>query len=186
MKATNRIALPDTETETSLPQYVETGAVANSLPAVAPAPVRTPALKIVPLRSPSAISIRRFARVPTHAVGVFHEQREYPRASLHLPLRLRSVENVAERYPISLVTRDISSTGVFFLSPKRIELNSTIELEIILVSRPLGRGNVVAVTVAKVRRVESANMPGWYGIAASFDDLKFDRDDGVPTYSPSV
>ena len=186
MKATNRIALPDTETNASLPQYAETDAVANSRAAVAPAPVRTPALKIVPLRSPSAISIRRFARVPTHAVGVFHEQREYPRASLHLPLRLRSVENFAEKYPISLVTRDISSTGVFFLSPKRIELNSTIELEIILVSRPLGRGNVVAVTVAKVRRVESANMPGWFGIAASFDDLKFDRDDEVPTYFPSV
>jgi len=96
------------------------------------------------------------------------------------------VENVAEKYPISLVTRDISSTGVFFLCPKRIELNSSIELEIILVSRPLGRGNVVAVTVAKVRRVESANMPGWFGIAASFDDLKFDRDDEVPTYFPSV
>jgi len=184
MKATNRIALTDLETKASLPQYGEAGALANSLPAVAPA--RTPALKIVPLRSPSAISIRRFARVPTHAVGVFHEQREYPRASLHLPLRLRGVENVAEKYPISLVTRDISSTGVFFLCPKRIELNSSIELEIILVSRPLGRGNVVAVTVAKVRRVESANMPGWFGIAASFDDLKFDRDDEVPTYFPSV
>jgi len=46
--------------------------------------------------------------------------------------------------------------------------------------------NVVAVTVAKVRRVEPANMPGWFGIAASFDDLKFDRDDEVPTYFPSV
>jgi len=178
MKA-NRIALPDTETEASLAQYGETSAVA-------PAPIRTPALRIVPLRSPSAISIRRFARVPTHAFGVFHEQREYPRASLQLPLRLRSVENAVEKYPVSLVTRDISSTGVFFLCPKRIELNSAIELEIILVSRPLGRGNVVAVTVAKVRRVESANMPGWFGIAASFDDLKFDRDDEVPTYFPSV
>jgi hypothetical protein len=186
MNAINRIALTDTETETSLPSRVEISAVAQSMPAVAPATVRTPALRVVPLRSPSAISIRRFARVPTHAVGVFHEQREYPRASLHLPLRLRSVQNVAERYPITLVTRDISSTGVFFLSPKRIELNSAIELEIILVSRPLGRGNVVAVTVANVRRVESANMPGWFGIAASFDDLKFDRDDEVPTYFPSV
>jgi hypothetical protein len=25
-------------------------------------------------------------------------------------------------------------------------------------------------------------MPGWFGIAASFDDLEFDRDDNVPTY----
>jgi hypothetical protein len=24
-------------------------------------------------------------------------------------------------------------------------------------------------------------MPGWYGIAASFDDVQFDRDDRVPS-----
>jgi hypothetical protein len=24
-------------------------------------------------------------------------------------------------------------------------------------------------------------MPGWYGIAASFDDVQFDRDDCVPS-----
>jgi hypothetical protein len=186
MKATNRIALNTTETDASLPQFGETSAVPQSLPSVSPAPVRTPALKVVPLLSPRTISMRRFARVPTHAVGVFHEQREYPRATLHLPLRLRSVENVAEKYPITLVTRDISSTGVFFLCPKRLEVNSPIELEIVLVSRPLGHGSVVAVTLAKVRRVEAANMPGWFGIAASFDDLKFDRDDGVPSRFPSA
>src|SRR5437667_36459 len=39
---------------------------------------------------------RRFARVPTHTVGVHPEQREYPRASLRLPLRLRSVDGVEE------------------------------------------------------------------------------------------
>src|SRR5882762_5906057 len=140
---------------------------------------RVPSLRVIPLQPLSPM--RRFARVPTHAVGVFHEQREYPRASLRLPLRLRGVSGRAEDFPITLVTRDISSTGVFFLCPKRLDINSAIELEIILVSRPMGRGNVVAVTAACVRRVEPANMPGWFGIAASFDDLKFDRDDGVPT-----
>ena len=196
MKATNRISLPEVPKEASLPQFVDafvdakvlpqTSAAAfpATLPSQTPSPARTPALKVVPLRTPSAISIRRFARVPTHAVGVFHEQREYPRASLRLPLRLRSVSNVAEDFPITLVTRDISSTGVFFLCPKRLEVNAAIELEIVLVSRPMGRGNVVAVAVAKVRRVEAANMPGWFGIAASFDDLKFDRDDGVPSRFP--
>src|SRR5215813_2235360 len=93
--------------------------------------------------------VRRFARVPTHAVGIFPEQREYPRASLKLPLRLRSVGNIIEKSPITLVTRDISSTGVFFLCPKHLDVNSSVELEIVLVSRPLGRGNVVAVTVAR-------------------------------------
>ncbi len=184
MKATNRIALPETQKEVSLPHFVETSGIPQSLSASTPAPTRTPSLKVVPLCTTN--SIRRFARIPTHAVGVFHEQREYPRASLRLPLRLRSVGSVPEDFPITLVTRDISSTGVFFLCPKRLEINSAIEIEIILVSRPMGRGNVVAVTAACVRRVEPANMPGWFGIAASFDDLKFDRDDGVPTRFPAV
>lgn len=179
--------MPDTQEAAALPRFAETSNLPQSLsPSVAPVSIRTLSLKVIPLRSGAAISIRRFARVPTHAVGVFHEQREYPRASLRLPLRLRSVGNVKERYPITLVTRDISSTGVFFLCPKRLEMNSVIELEIVLVSRPMGQGSVVAVTVARVRRIEAANMPGWFGIAACFDDLKFDRDDGVPSRFPCV
>jgi hypothetical protein len=124
--------------------------------------------------------MRRFARVPTHAVGVFPEHREYPRASLRLPLRLRAVAGVAEDFPISLVTRDISSSGVFFLCPRNLALNTPIELEVVLISRPMGRGNVAIVSHARVTRIEPAAMPGWFGIAASFDDLEFDRDDNIP------
>ena len=126
--------------------------------------------------------MRRFARVPTHAVGVFPEQREYPRASLRLPLRLRAVAGRNEDFPITLVTRDISSTGVFFLCPRKLALGTQIELEVVLVNRPMGRGNVVIVSKARVARLEPAAMPGWFGIAASFDDLEFDRDDNVPTH----
>ncbi len=124
---------------------------------------------------------RRFARVPTHAFGVHPEQREYPRATLKLPLKLRSVNRVAEDFPITLVTRDISSTGVYFLCPKALSAGAAVELEIVLVSRPLGHGNVVLATSAHVQRVEPAAMPGWYGIAASYDDVQFDRDDNVPS-----
>lgn len=185
MKSANNLAVTDVLKESSLHEMANAGSTPQAT-STAPSLLRAPALKVVPLRSPSALAIRRFARVPTHAVGVFNEQREYPRASLRLPLRLRSVGSIAEKYPITLVTRDISSTGVFFLCPKRIELHSSIELEIVLVSRPMGRGNVVAVAVARVRRVEAANMPGWFGIAASFDDLKFDRDDGASMLYPAV
>jgi hypothetical protein len=136
-------------------------------------------LRVVPLLTDT--QPRRFARVPTHAVGVHPEHREYPRATLRLPLRLRSVDSVAERFPITLVTRDISSTGVYFLCPKRVALGTRIELEIVLVSRPMGRGNVVATTMARVRRLEPAAMPGWFGVAAAFDDVAFDRDDRVPS-----
>ena len=147
------------------------------LPSVSP--IRQPALRVVPLLRPE--QPRRFARVPTHAVGVHPEHREYPRASLNLPLRLRSVNAVPEKFPISLVTRDISSTGVYFLSPKHLAVETPIELEIVLVSRPMGHGNVVIASMAMVRRIEPAAMPGWYGVAVAFTDVQFDRDDGIPS-----
>ena len=157
-------------------------AQANAAPAPSLASVQAvspvPALRVMPLlRAPQP---RRFVRVPTHAVGVHLEQRECPRASLRLPLKLRSVGGVLEEYPVTLVTRDISSSGVFFLSPKPLEMETEIELDIVLVSRPLGYGNVVVSSKAHVKRVEPANMPGWFGIAVSFDDFAFDRDDNIP------
>lgn len=154
---------------------------AQTAPPLGPTPVpstRVPALRVAPLLKPTMP--RRFTRVPTYAVGVIPEHREYPRATLKLPLRLRAVEGLVEEFPITLVTRDISSTGVFFLAPKHLPMGTSIEIEIVLVSRPMGCGNVVIATRATVRRVESAAMPKWFGIAASFDDLQFGRDDGLP------
>jgi hypothetical protein len=98
-----------------------------------------------------------------------------------LPLRLRSVNDILEQFPVTLVTRDISSTGVFFLCPRQLALGTRIELEIVLVSRPMGRGNVVVATMARVQRLEPAAMPRWYGVAALFDEMSFDRDDRVPS-----
>ena len=148
-----------------------------------PAVLPTPKLRVMPLlQNPQP---RRFVRVPTHAVGVHLEQRERPRAALRLPLKLRSVAGIKEEFPITLVTRDISSSGVFFLCPKALEPNTEIELDIVLVSRPLGYGNVVVSSKAVVKRTESAHVPGWYGIAASFDDFAFDRDDQIPEWLPA-
>ncbi len=140
---------------------------------------RMPALRVAPLLSPA--QPRRFVRVPTHAVGIHPEQREYPRATLNLPLRLRGAGGVPEEYPTTLVTRNISSTGVYFLCPRQLSIGVSIELEIVLVSKPLGLGNVVMATMAHVCRAEAAAMPGWYGIAAAFDDVQFDRDDRIPS-----
>src|SRR5580704_16110106 len=123
-----------------------------------------PALCCKPLLRPQLP--RRFIRVPTHAVGVHPEHREYPRASLKLPLKLHSVDGIVEDFPVTLVTRDISSTGVYFLCPKQLPVNAAIGLQIVLVSRPLGQGNAVMASNARVRRVHPADMPGWFGIAA--------------------
>ena len=176
MSATNRVVAWG-----SLSPQMETTATAKPAivadPAVTP---RVPTLRVMPLlRNPQP---NRFVRVPTHAVGVHTEQRERPRASL----KLRSVEGVLEEFPITLVTRDISSSGVYFLCPKALAAGTAIELDIVLVSRPLGYGNVVVSSKAHVRRSEAANMPGWYGIAASFDDFAFDRDDLIPGWFPVV
>jgi len=100
---------------------------------------------------------------------------------LNLPLRLRGAGGVPEEYPVTLVTRNISSTGVYFLCPRQLSAGTSIELEIVLVSKPLGLGNVVMATMAHVCRAEAAATPGWYGIAAAFDDVQFDRDDGIPS-----
>ena len=146
-----------------------------------PAPNRTSLLSLG-LNPPSAdTQPRRFARVPTHAVGVHPEHRVYPRATLKLPLRLRSVDHVPEGFPVTLVTRDISSTGVYFLCPRPLPIGSLLELEIVLVSKPMGQGNVVLATRAHVQRSDPAATPGWHGVAASFDDVQFDRDDRVPS-----
>ncbi len=152
----------------------------ENLPLMKP-PVRAaaePALRILPFsRGPQP---RRFRRVPTHVVGVHPEQRRDPRATLALPLRLRRVADEPAGFPVTLVTRNISSTGVFFLCPRELAAGSAIELEVGLVDRPLGRGSVLLTTLAHVVRVEPAATPGWYGIAATFDDMDFQRDEQIP------
>ncbi len=171
----------------NLPIQTEPTAQAATAPLLPERPTNpvspTPKLRVMPLlRDPQP---RRFVRVPTHAVGVHLEQRERPRAALRLPLKLRSVSGVREEFPVTLVTRDISSSGVYFLCPKMLTPGTEIELDIVLVSRPLGYGNVVVSTKARVQRTEAANMPGWHGIAVSFDDFAFDRDDQIPSWLPA-
>ena len=124
---------------------------------------------------------RYFARIPTHAVGVASERRRYPRAALSLPLRLLSIGEIAEPLPVVLVTRDISSSGIFFFAPREIPVGTAVQLEVALVERALGSGNVQMRTAAHIVRVAECDMPGWHGYAASFDDFTFQRDDVVPS-----
>lgn len=124
--------------------------------------------------------LRKFARVPTHVIGVVNEQRAYPRATLRLPLSLKRVAGQREPVRETLHTRNISSCGVYFLCPLRIEPGTPIELEVGLVQRPRGRGSVRMSTLAHVVRVEPADIPGWHGLAATFDDVTFHRDEHIP------
>jgi hypothetical protein len=123
---------------------------------------------------------RLFTRVPTHAFGMALERRIHPRAALRLPLRLTQVNDIAEPTPITLLTKNISSSGVYFLAPKRLEPGTAIELEVGLVERPLGRGGVRMRTVAHVVRADESSEHGWHAMAARFDDIAFQRDEELP------
>ncbi len=123
---------------------------------------------------------RRFARVPTHAVGVASERRYCPRAALSLPLRLIQLRGQEEAMSVTLVTKNISSSGVYFLAPLWIEPGTPIEFEVALVYRAFGCGRVQLRTAAHVVRADRAEASGWHGLAASFDDIAFQRDDVIP------
>lgn len=123
---------------------------------------------------------RKFTRVPTHAIGVAAERRRYPRASLALPLRLTRIDGNAEPVPVTLVTRNISSSGIYFLAPRDMTPGTAIELEVALVERPAGFGSVQMYTAAHIVRAEDCDVQGWRGYAASFDDFALRRDDVIP------
>src|SRR5271166_6882226 len=144
-------------------------------------PIRKPEneLEVVPAISGKP-GPRRFTRVPTHAIGVADERRRYPRAVLSLPLRLTRIGDAVEPISVMLVTRNISSSGVYFLAPRDFEPGTAIELEVALIERPLGQGSVQMCTAAHIVRAEEVDMPGWRGYAATFDDFALRRDDIVP------
>lgn len=123
---------------------------------------------------------RPFSDVPTHVVGVAHDRRAHARAYLRLPLRLTAVNGRAEPVSVTLLTQNISSSGIYFLAPRQLEPGTALELEVALVERPLGQGSVRMATAAHVVRAEPANTPGWHGIAARFDDFDFRRDETLP------
>jgi len=120
------------------------------------------------------------SRVPTHAVRPVEERRAYARAKLSLPLRLKRVAGQREHRQQTLRTTNISSSGVLFLCPQRIEPGTPIEIEVCLVNRPTGQGTVRMMTEAHIVRAEPASRPGWHALAASFDDITFQRDEPLP------
>ena len=121
------------------------------------------------------------ARVPTHAVRPPEERRAYARAKLSLPMRVKRIAGQRERMGEPLRTANISSSGVLFLCPQRIEPGTPIQIEVCLVDRPFGRGTVRMRTEAHIVRAEPASRPGWHCLAATFDDISFHREEPLPS-----
>jgi hypothetical protein len=124
---------------------------------------------------------RGIARVPTHSVRPPEERRAYARAKLSLPLRIKRIAGQREHAAERLRTANISSSGVLFLSPVRIEPGTPVALEVDLVDRPFGRGSVKMTTEAHIVRAEPAARPGWHALAATFDDITFQREEPLPS-----
>ena len=140
----------------------------------------TEVTEMVPARTAKPGPRRYFARVPTHAIGMASERRRYPRAALSLPLKLMKINGVPEELPILLVTRNISSSGIYFFAPRMLAPGTSVELQVALVERASGCGSVQMLTAAHIIRCEKCDMPGWHGYAASFDDFALQRDDVIP------
>src|SRR5580704_17422533 len=90
------------------------------------------------------------SRVPTQAVRPVEERRAYTRAKLNLPLQLKRIAGQREQKHQTLRTTNISSSGVLFLCPQRIEPGTPVELEVCLVNSPFGHGTVKMKTEAHV------------------------------------
>jgi c-di-GMP-binding flagellar brake protein YcgR len=112
-------------------------------------------------------------------VGRARERRAFARARLSLPLRLERVAGQRHSAHYSLETANISSTGLFFLSPLRIEAGTPIELDVQLIGQPVARATVHMNAIAHVVRSEPAEKIGWYGVAAAFDDISYRRDENL-------
>jgi c-di-GMP-binding flagellar brake protein YcgR len=159
-----------------------------SRPALSAGPARSviqdPQSPSVPARAadtewPNRKQPRGINRVPTHTVGRARERRAYVRARLSLPLRLERVAGQRHTQQYGLQTANISSSGLFFLSPLRIEAGTPIELEVELISPPAARATVHMSAVAHVVRTEPAEEVGWHGVAAAFDDIRYRRDENL-------
>lgn len=109
------------------------------------------------------------------------ERRAYPRVRLELALCVQRVAGQRNKQFRSLQTRDISSSGVYFMSPGAIQPGTPVDLEFVIVDRPLGKGTVKMRTEAHVVRSSRDEKSGLHGIAAAFDDIRFIRDDSLPS-----
>lgn len=109
----------------------------------------------------------------------FDNRRVYPRLPLQFPVRMKRVAGEAAESAEPLLTQNISSTGMYFLAPVRVEPETPVELEIGLTDRPRGRERVKMHATAHVVRIDPAAQPGWHGLAVTFDEIKFERDDHV-------
>jgi hypothetical protein len=98
------------------------------------------------------------------------ERRRHPRFIAWLPLRLKAVGGIVEPNPASLVTQNLSKSGLCFPSPQRIEPGQSIEVEVTLPGAGPGSNDICISSAGYIVHAESTKEPGWYRLAAVFEE----------------
>jgi hypothetical protein len=98
------------------------------------------------------------------------ERRRYPRFTTWLPLRLTAVAGKIEPAPVTLLTQNISKAGLCFPAPRRVEPGQVIQVEVTLPGAGPGAKDILVSGAGYIVRVEPGIKPGWYKLAAAFDE----------------
>jgi len=98
------------------------------------------------------------------------ERRRHPRFTAWLPLRLMVVGGIVQRDAPPLVTQNLSKSGLCFPSPRHIAPGQSIEVEVAFLGAGLDGNNINVSGAGHIVRAESAKRPGWYKLAATFDE----------------
>jgi hypothetical protein len=98
------------------------------------------------------------------------ERRRHSRYNAWLPLLLKAIGGIVQREPPHLVTQNLSKSGLCFPSPQHIAPGQSIEVEVTLLGADLGGLNINISGTGYIVRAEPAKQPGWYKLAAAFDE----------------
>ena len=71
---------------------------------------------------------------------------------------------------VTLLTQNISKAGLCFPAPRRIEPGQAIEVEVTLAGLGTDGKDIHISGAGHVVRIEPGNKPGWYKLAAAFDE----------------
>ena len=98
------------------------------------------------------------------------ERRRYPRFSVSLPLRLKRMKNQKEGDVETLLSEDISRSGLRFRTRERIALGESIEVEVTLAAHGPAGADILVIGKGLIVRSEKSHEAGWYQLAAAFAD----------------
>lgn len=124
----------------------------------------------------------RTAVIPEAPVGRVLERRAYVRARLELPLSVSRIAGQATCEAPALHIHNISSSGAYFIYPKKVAPGTPLTLEVSLIEERPRHRSVRMCVDAHVVRVKSAGRPGWHGLAVAFDEIRYMRNGNFAGY----